>query len=205
MRTFLYALTLCVLVAHLNFFLNAAQAPAVVANLLFLPDPGNVDTAGGDGSITSAAIERALLQGDTELPGTVYGVILFGTIASVVLAAVAARTVASWRWRALAVAPFVIAAAAFVLVLPFDYGVLQRAKQAPRVVARLGQPTTEDGQLAGFLLQSGEAVVLLWDPAERRVLRLRADQVARLTILGYDNLFGAPASSAQSQTGEQRK
>jgi len=202
-RRILYALALGVLVWHLDQSLDAAQAPALVSNLLFTAPSGVNQSAIADNvPITPATIKAALLVGDTQFPGSIYSGLLFSTTFAVALAAVAWWVVEAWRLKLLALLPFLLGGATFVLMLPFDYGVLERAMQFPRVVLHLLPDKSGASDAEGFLVQKNSDGVLVWDPVLHRLSSVPQDQVQRMDILGNERLFGARLAGTGKALGE---
>jgi hypothetical protein len=183
-------LALCALVVHLDYFLDAAQGPAQVSDLLYsnptaLPARGTTP----ESLFSARSITSALLKGERQLPETVYGDVVFGTISAIVLAALGSSIAAPWRLRILAATPFIAGAVVFVLVLPFDYGVLEKTMRYPKVVAQAASGRGDPAAVEGFLLEKSAVNILIWSPATRHLHALRPDQVSRLDILGNAALF----------------
>jgi hypothetical protein len=69
--------------------------------------------------------------------------------------------------------------------LPFDYGVLQRSAEFPRVIAHLDS----NADTTGFLVQKSTSGLLLWDQARHQLNAISESQVKGLEITGNDRLF----------------
>ena len=82
-RRALYALAVGALIWLVNRFLDDAQAPALVSNLLFASGPVTSGARKLPGlGVLADSIKQALLHGDDSYVDTIYGLLVFGAVAS---------------------------------------------------------------------------------------------------------------------------
>jgi hypothetical protein len=115
-RRALYALAVGALIWLVNRFLDDAQAPALVSNLLFASGPVTSGATQLTGlGVLADLIKQALLRGDDSYVDTIYGLVLFGAVASALLTIAVWQLTLLFRYRLLACSPFMVGAAVFGL------------------------------------------------------------------------------------------
>ena len=198
-----YVLAFALLIWLIDRFLDDAQAPASVSNLLFADGTpqGTGTPPSGDIAALSASIKSALLRGDGSHVSYVYGMALCGAVLTVAIASATWWLTSMWRFRLLACAPFIFGSSVFVLLLPFDYGVLQRDIEFPRIVAHVAPDKSTNGDMTGYLVQKSASSLLIWNAELHRLNEIQLAQVLGLEILGNERPFHPPM--AAPRTGSQ--
>jgi hypothetical protein len=124
-----------------------------------------------------------------------------GFALSLVLAYLTWRITLPWRWRYLYAAHSYLAAALYLILLPMDYGVLQRPVTYPRIAfTPVGQPAFPmTGPL--FLLNKTPGDFVVWDASMRKLFWIPASTVQRAELDGSYNLFTAVPHSHEGYGG----
>jgi len=190
-RTLVYGSAIVVLVWLVSRFLDEAEAPALVSNLLFADQVPKTASSPVSAAEIAMMIKQTILRGDDSYVSHVYGNVLSATVMAVLVATFVWWLTAAWRLRLLAFAPFALGATIFVILLPFDYGVLQKAVEFPRIIAHLSPAKGGSSDTEGFLVDKSATSILVWDPGLHRLMEIPSDQVLGLEIMGNEPLFSA--------------
>jgi hypothetical protein len=187
-RCVLYAAAFVALVALTGYSLDRLYAPLEVANLLYGIPQGSGCAAFVD--TDPACLRQALLRGDEEQLATAFGTQLSLAVAIALLACVTWWIVMAWRWRGWLIAPFLVSVGLCLLLLPMDYGVLQRPTIYPVVhlVREAGGPATGTRL---FLINKSTGEFVVWDEAARKVAWIPAGSVSSAEIVEVRDLFEA--------------
>jgi hypothetical protein len=101
----------------------------------------------------------------------------------------------NWAWRRLALAPFALMFALYLLLLPMLYGVLKSQVEFPvAMIGVSGDATKPAADQRAFLLNQDEHGVLLYLAADRTVLLRRTAQIERLDVIGMAPILKDTAS-----------
>ena len=176
----------------------ASQRPLCIANLLYAT--GQQGQCGGTtGHADAVAIREALLAGDTATLDLRFESILFGIAGTSILIYLAWRLAPAWRHRGWLLAPLLLALALFAILLPMDYGVLERPISYPlvRITPNDGQAEIDQGPL--FLMNKTDSGFVVWSATSRHVVWLPNSGIKRAEISSVENLFHA--QGAQSGNG----
>lgn len=183
---------------HAETFLLRFQYPLCIGNLLYAesgsaPCPVSMMQGGAD------ALKQALLGGDDRLLNDAFEELVFGFVLAVALAYLTWRTTLPWRYRGWYAAPSLIAAALYLILLPMDYGVLQKPITYPRIMLTPveGAAFPMTGPL--FLLNQTTRDFVVWDASVRKLFWVPAVTVKRAELDGTYDLF------ASTQTHGEKK
>lgn len=187
---------------HSETFLPKFQHPLCIGDLLYAQS-GSTPCPGAALQRGARPLKQALLGRDERLLNNAFQDLVLGFALALVLAYLTWRTTLPWRGGVLYAAPSIIAAGLYLILLPMDYGVLQRAVSYPRIAL-----TPEDGAsfpMAGplFLLKQTERDFIVWDASVRKLFWLPAGTVKRAELDGTYDLFDATPHPAARQ-GESR-
>ena len=129
-------------------------------------------------------IHRFLLTGQSDPLAAIFEDNLLTYVAVGLLFLGCHHVTSAWRWRRLAIAPFVLIFALYSLLFPMLYGVLKTQVEFPVVMIWPGEGAkSADGQRS-FLLNLGEHEAVLYVASERKVMWRRLAQISRLDVIG---------------------
>lgn len=196
MRLLAFAALFPVFLWHAEAFILKFQTPLCVADLLYAPS-GSAPCPermrkGAD------ALEKALLRRDEALLDGAFMELVFGLFLSVAIAYLTWRITLPWRWRTLCAAPAYLATALYLILLPMDYGVLQRPITYPRIAFTADEKTTFPMTGPLFLLNQTDKEFVVWDASIRKLFWIPAGTVKRAELDGTYHLFdsrGHPAAT----------
>lgn len=193
-RCLLYGAAFVLLVVVTGYSLDRLYAPLEVSNLLYertasSPCATFVDT-------DSLCLRQALLRGESENLAAAFGTQLSLTVAIALLACVAWWIVMAWRWRGWLIAPFVVSLGLCLLLLPMDYGVLQRPTIYP-VLHLVRNPPAPTTSARLFLINKSAGEFVVWDPELHKVAWIPANAVSSAEIVQVRDLFEGPAANSQ--------
>ena len=187
---------------HAETFLLKFQQPLCIGNLLYAESgsaPCPVSMMQGEAD----ELKKALLGRDDRLLNNAFQELVFGFVLAVGLAYLTWRTTLPWRWRGWYAAPSLVAAALYLILLPMDYGVLQKPVTYPRITL------TPDGNSAFpmtgplFLLNQTTRDFVVWDASIRKLFWIPAATVKRAELDGTYDLFASAPYPAVAQ-GEKK-
>lgn len=196
-RYLLYGAAFVLLIVVTGYSLDRLYAPLDVANLLYGPGPPGNCPAFDD--TEPDCLRQALLRGQAENLAAAFGTQLSLTVAIALLACVTWWTVVAWKWRSWLIAPFIVSVFLCLLLLPMDYGVLQRPTIYPVVSLVRAAPTSAKPARL-FLINKTDAEFVVWDPATRKVGWIPVDAVSSAEIVQVRDLF--ESSAPRSQGGD---
>lgn len=175
---------------HAETFLIKFQNPLCIGNLLYAefgstPCPAAMMGGGAD------VLKQALLGRDDRVLNNAFEELVLGFVLAVALAYLTWRTTLPWRGRAWYAAPSLVAAALYLILLPMDYGVLQRPVTYPRI--RLTPNENAAFPMTGplFLLNQTTRDFVVWDASVRTLFWIPAATVKRAELDGTYDLFAA--------------
>lgn len=173
---------------HSETFLLKFQNPLCIGDLLYAesgsaPCPVAMMQGGAD------ALKQALLGRDERLLNNAFQELLFGFALAAALAYLTWRTALPWRWRSWYAAPSFVATALYLILLPMDYGVLQRPITYPRIALTPGDKLTFPMTGPLFLLHQTDREFVVWDASIRKLFWIPAGTVQRAELDGTYDLF----------------
>jgi hypothetical protein len=180
---------------HSEAFLPRFQDPLCIGNLLYAesggaPCPAAMMGRGPD------ALKQALLGRDERMLNNAFEELVFGFVLAVALAYFTWRTTLPWRRRAWYGAPSLVAAALYLILLPMDYGVLQKPVTYPRIKLIPGENLTFPMAGPLFLLNQTTRDFVVWDASVRKLFWIPAATVKRAELDGTYDLFASAPSPA---------
>lgn len=124
---------------------------------------------------------------------------LFYTVATLVIASYLAWRVAQpWRYRSWFISPLIAVSLLFVILLPMDYGVLQRPVSYPRIELA-PDLRHETGRGVLFLMNKGSGEFVLWDESAKQLLWIPTSGLTGAEIKGVEDLFGRPVAATAAE------
>lgn len=105
-------------------------------------------------------------------------------LVAVLLSASLAVT-APWRWRKLAVTPFVLLFLIYTVLLPMVYGVFKVETQFPIVTIQAADSSPVRTGSPTFLLNKDGQELILFDGSDRKILWVRQDWVNSIEVSGF--------------------
>jgi hypothetical protein len=171
-----YAILLFLLLYHYG---DAGEfgRPLTLGNVLFT-DP-SAETAPD-----LVKMHKFLLTGQSDFFSAAFENTLLTYLAVGLLFLACHYVTSTWRWRRLAIAPFVLIFALYSLLFPMLYGVLKSPVEFPVVMIWSGDGAKSAEGQRSFLLNLGEHEAVLYVAAERKVMWRRLDQISRLDVIG---------------------
>lgn len=173
---------------HAETFLLAFQQPLCIGNLLYAESgsaacPPTMMQGGAD------TLKAALLVRDERLLTHAFQELVFGFVLAVVLAYLTWYTTLPWRGRVWYAAPSCLAAVLYLILLPMDYGVLQRSITYPRITLTPDDKASFPMQGPLFLLNQTPHDFVVWDASVRKLFWIPAATVKRAELDGSYDLF----------------
>ncbi|QSX78524.1 hypothetical protein [Agrilutibacter solisilvae] len=191
-RYLLYGAAFVYLIAKTGFVLDLLYAPLGVANLLY---DGAAPVCATFDATDSACLRQALLRGEADNLGAAFDAQLYLALTVVLLACVTWWIVMPWKWRAWLIAPFIVSVALCLLLLPMDYGVLQRPTIYP-VLRLVREPPVAATPGRLFLISKTDGEFVVWDAVAHKVTWIPAGGISSAEIVQVRDLFEpVPASS----------
>lgn len=172
---------------HADIFLAKFQHPLCIANLLYA-DSGR-SRCGAALQSQADLLKAALLRQDEALLGEAFQELVIGMLLAAALAYLTWRVTCRWRSRRWCVAPPLLAAALYLVLLPMDYGVLQRPINYPRIALALDDKTAPAFKGPLFLLNKTSGDFVIWDASLRKLFWIPAGSVKRAEVDGAYDLF----------------
>jgi hypothetical protein len=189
---------LFILLFHLTGYLNQFTPALEVRNLLY----GSTNLSDRP---STAALVRLIMAGEGEKLEEHFRALLWGTLQTGVVLALAWHVTSRMRLRMWLLAPFVILLMLYVLFLPLAYGTLVRPTSFPVIAL-----TTQNSLAAGvegrlFLLNKSERELVLWDRRGRRILFIPHDQVQAAEVKEIRPLFEPRGVAPRTSQGGHRE
>jgi len=191
---------------HAETFLLKFQHPLCIGNLLYA-ESGSAPCSAAMMEQGANALKQALLERDERLLNNAFEELVLGFALAVVLAYLTWRTTLPWPRRAWLVAPSFIAAVLYLVLLPMDYGVLQRSITYPRITLTLDEKLVFPMTGPLFLLNQTARDFIVWDASVRKVLWIPAGAVRRAELDGTYDLFDTaryPLAIQEDLQGERK-
>lgn len=175
---------------HSEAFLQKFQSPLCIGNLLYA-ESGSLPCSSAMMANGAHALKTALLTHDESVLDAAFEELVAGFVLALVLAYLTWRTTLAWRGRSWYAAPSLVAAGLYLILLPMDYGVLQRPITYPRIALTPGNK--EAPPLTGplFLLRHTDQDFVVWDASVRKLFWIPAATVKRAELDGSYDLFKA--------------
>lgn len=186
---------------HSDIYLDKFERPLCYANLLYTD--GGTAKCGVAGGPAAEGLRAALLGSDKALLDAAFQDLTIGLAGAMLIAWLTWRVTLPWRWHAWCVAPSFFATALYVLLLPMDYGVLQRAINYPRIALTFDAKSAFPVAGPVFLLNKSSSDFVVWGAASRKLIWVPAGSVKRAEVDGAYDLFDARWRKAKT-TGEKK-
>ncbi|HEX5720414.1 MAG TPA: hypothetical protein VF179_29940 [Thermoanaerobaculia bacterium] len=188
-RNAAFLLLLCTLIFYLTRYLNDFAPALNVSNLLY-GGPGQPES-----SKKSVELAGWILADERDKLEDHFYLLLWATLQTGVVLALAWHVIRPARLKMWLVAPFVVLFLMYGLFLPLAYGTLLRPTRFPIVVLTSEKPLPDRAKGSLFLLHKTESELVLWDERERRVLWVPSDQILAAEVKEIRSLFAKPKSS----------
>lgn len=183
-------------------FLPKFQDPLCIGNLLYAQS-GSAPCSAAIMGRGANALKLALLGRHERVLDNAFEELLIGFARAAALAYLTWHVALPWRWRGWVCAPSLVAAALFLILLPMDYGVLQRSIAYPRVALTPVEPPNFPMTGPLFLLNQTTSDFVIWDAASRKLFWIPAGTVKRAELDGTYELFQAARPAPVTQ-GEEK-
>lgn len=170
---------------HSDEYLDKFEHPLCFANLLYADGGIKKCAAAADGN----GLRRALLQSDRPVLNSAFRHLIIGLAESVAIAWFTWRVTRPWRWHAWCVAPCFFATALYIILLPMDYGVLQRTINYPRIALTVDDKNPFPVSGPVFLLNKSSNDFVVWAASTRQLYWVPAASVRRAEVDGAYDLF----------------
>ena len=172
---------------HSDVYLDKFEHPLCFANMLYA-DAGTTKCAaihgrGVDPLMTAiAGSHQALLD-------NAFQELVVGLTQALAISYLTWRITRPWRAHAWCVAPSFFATALYVILLPMDYGVLQRSINYPRIALTLDEKAAFPVTGPVFLLNKSSNDFVVWGASSRKLFWVPAASVKRAEVDGAFDLF----------------
>lgn len=190
-RLLVFALLFLAFIWHAETFLLKFQHPLCIGNLLYA-DSARTTCPSAMMEHGPNLLKKALLERDEIKLNDAFQELVIGFALAVALAYFTWRTTLPWRWRSWYVAPSLLAAVLYLVLLPMDYGVLQRPINYPRVALTLAAKPALSKTGPLFLLNQTSKDFVVWDGARGKLFWIPTDKIERAEVDGIYNLFDSP-------------
>jgi len=187
LRAGAFAMLFFVFIAHSDVYLDKFEHPLCFANLLYL-DAGTTNCTVPDAK-GSDALRAALSGSNKSILDDAFHELEIGLVQALILAYLTWRVTRPWRWHAWCIAPSFFATAIYLILLPMDYGVLQRSINYPRIALTFDQKTDFPITGAVFLLHKSSNDFVVWSASARKLFWIPAASVRRAEVDGAYELF----------------
>lgn len=179
-RNIAFGVLLGFLIFGLTRYLNAFTPAVEVSNLLYLAPSQAKGLAAAILTAESGKLERH------------FRLLLWGTLQTGVVLALAWHLVRAERLKIWLIAPFILIFLIYVLFLPLAYGALLRPTRFPVIRITSDHPLVESVRGNLFLLHRADGAFVLWDEHARRVLWIPSGEVSAAEVRGFRSLFAQP-------------
>lgn len=172
---------------HSDTYLDRFEHPLCFANLLYAD--GGIAKCTSAASASGNGLRRALLQSDRPVLNNAFRQLVIGLAESLAIAWFTWRVTLPWRWHAWCIAPSFFATGLYTILLPMDYGVLQRSINYPRIALTVDDkfPFPVGGPV--FLLNKSPNDFVVWAASTRQLYWVPAASVRRAEVDGAFDLF----------------
>lgn len=189
LRVVAFAVLFLVFVGHSDIYLDKFERPLCFVNLLY----SNADTDTANCIVSdpesSKKLRTALFESKRKILDDTFHELEIGLIQAIILAYLTWRVTRPWRWHAWCVAPSFFAMALYLILLPMDYGVLQRPINYPRIAMTFVEKTEFPVTGAVFLLNKSSNDFVVWSATARKLFWVPAASVKRAEVDGAYDLF----------------
>lgn len=200
-RALAFIVLFALFLLHSGVYLAEFERPLCYANLLYA-DGGLVNCGAADPNAEDKLLAALFGIPNKRLLKTTFDELITGLAEAILIAFLTWRVTLPWRWRAWCVAPPFFAAALYMLLLPMDYGVLQRSINYPRIAMTLEGKSAFDAAGPLFLLNKSSGDFVVWDAASRKLFWVPISAVKRAEIDGAYDLFDARWYKYQPRGGK---
>lgn len=173
---------------HSETFLTKFQSPLCIGNLLYA-ESGSLPCSPAMMAGRANVLKTALLTHDEGVLNDAFEELVAGFVLALVLAYLTWRITLPWRGRAWYAAPSLVAAGLYLILLPMDYGVLQRPVTYPRITLTPGDKEAPPMTGPLFLLRQTAQDFVVWDASVRKLFWIPAATVKRAELDGSYDLF----------------
>jgi hypothetical protein len=187
LRALAFAALFMLFLWHSDIYLDKFEHPLCYTNLLYA-EAGTTKCAVSDKQGIDA-LEAALFGSNKPLLDSAFQDLVIGLAEAVSLAYLTWRVTLPWRWHAWCIAPSFFATLIYVILLPMDYGVLQRSINYPRIALTLDEKTAFPVTGPVFLLNKSSSDFVVWGASSRKLFWVPAASVRRAEVDGAFELF----------------
>lgn len=192
-RPLLFAFVLIAFLWTVWSDIDVLRSPLCVTNVLYRePDLSQCGASLEDGARTF--VTKLKEASPLALQSAYVAMMTTVVLHAAFLTGVAAWLAASWPLRRWLLAPFVIAVALMLSLLPMDYGVMVRPVRYPRVELTLTERASSEIGAPLYLLQASDKTFTVWDASQRSVVWLPASVILRADVRAIENPLTAPAA-----------
>lgn len=170
---------------HSDEYLDKFEHPLCFANLLYA-DGG---IAKCTGKTDRYGLGRALRVSDRKALTLAYRDLVTGLIQSLAIAWLTWRITRPWRGHIWCIAPCFFATGLYLILLPMDYGVLQRSINYPRIVLSVDEKTPFAVSGPVYLLNKSPNDFVVWAASTHQLYWVPAANVRRADVDGAYDLF----------------
>jgi hypothetical protein len=186
---------------HSDIYLDLFERPLCYANLLYA-DPGTTKCS-ASGAQGVDGLKLALFASDKTFLDGAFQDLVVGLSEAVLLAYLTWRVTLPWRWHAWCIAPSFFATALYLILLPMDYGVLQRSINYPRIALILDEKAAFPMTGPVFLLNKSSSDFVVWGASTRKLFWVPAASVKRAEVDGAYDLFDSRWHTNVTRGGKQ--
>lgn len=187
LRAFAFASLFLLFLWHSDVYLAKFEHPLCYANLLYA-EAGTTKCALQPGAHEDD-LRNALFQSNQVLLDSEFKELVLGLAKALALSYLTWRVTLPWRWHAWCVAPSFVATALYLILLPMDYGVLQRSINYPRIALTLDGKAPFAAAGPVYLLNKSSGEFVVWGASSRSLLWVPAASVRRAEVDGAFDLF----------------
>lgn len=186
-RVIAFVAAFAMFLVHSEEYLEKFEHPLCFANLLYVDD--GIAKCAAAAAQDGGGLRRALMQSDRIFLNDAFRHLIIGLAQSLAIAWFTWRITRTWRRHIWCIAPPFFATGLYIILLPMDYGVLQRAINYPRIALTVDDkiPFSVSGPV--FLLNKSSNDFVVWSASTRQLYWVPATSVRRADVDGAYNLF----------------
>lgn len=190
LRALAFGVLFILFLQHSDVYLDKFEHPLCFANLLYA-DAGTTQCTSSNGASVQGAdeLQAALLGSNKARLNNAFQELVVGLAGSATIAYLTWRVTLPWRWHAWCIAPSFFATALYLILLPMDYGVLQRSINYPRIALTLDEKAELAVTGPVFLLNKSSSDFVVWGAWSRKLFWVPASSVRRAEVDGAYDLF----------------
>jgi hypothetical protein len=174
-------------VEHSETYLDKFEHPLCFSNLLYLdtdtPNCSVPIAQKGDG------LKAALIRSDKQTLDGAFHDLAIGLLQALILAYLTWRVTMPWRLHLWCIAPSFFATSLYLILLPMDYGVLQRSLNYPRIALTFDKEVAFPATGPVFLMNKSAGDFVVWGAVSRKLFWVPASVVKRAEVDGAYDLF----------------